>query len=114
MGDVDRWSAIWDGSDSPGWQMSQLLSSLLQFETQFVPDSGSILFPLCGRQMDMKYLYDKGHSIVGIEGSEKAIRLFAREENVTFNETVVPEIQGSTEQYSYHFPEKFDFVVDNL
>uniref|UniRef100_A0A3Q3CET7 Probable thiopurine S-methyltransferase n=1 Tax=Haplochromis burtoni TaxID=8153 RepID=A0A3Q3CET7_HAPBU len=31
-------------------------------------------FPLCGKAVDMKWLADMGHAVVGVEISEKAIR----------------------------------------
>ncbi|KAL2080217.1 hypothetical protein ACEWY4_024010 [Coilia grayii] len=52
-------------------------------------------FPLCGKAVDMKWLADKGHSVVGVEISEKAIRQFFEEQKLTYSEESVPAIPGA-------------------
>ncbi|TKS88209.1 putative thiopurine S-methyltransferase [Collichthys lucidus] len=52
-------------------------------------------FPLCGKAVDMKWLADMGHSVVGVEISEKAIKEFFEENNVTYSEEPVPAIPGA-------------------
>ena len=37
-----------------------------------------VLFPLCGASVDLAWLYRQGHTIVGVEGTRKAVeKLFA-------------------------------------
>ncbi|XP_061839126.1 probable thiopurine S-methyltransferase [Nerophis lumbriciformis] len=52
-------------------------------------------FPLCGKAVDMKWLADMGHSVVGVEISEKAIKQFFEESNLTYSEEPVPAIPGA-------------------
>ncbi|XP_029370117.1 probable thiopurine S-methyltransferase isoform X2 [Echeneis naucrates] len=52
-------------------------------------------FPLCGKAVDMKWLADEGHSVVGVEISEKAIKQFFEENNMTYSEEPVPAIPGA-------------------
>uniref|UniRef100_A0A3Q2XHN6 thiopurine S-methyltransferase n=1 Tax=Haplochromis burtoni TaxID=8153 RepID=A0A3Q2XHN6_HAPBU len=52
-------------------------------------------FPLCGKAVDMKWLADMGHAVVGVEISEKAIRQFFEENNMTYSEEPVPAIPGA-------------------
>ncbi|CAJ1083212.1 probable thiopurine S-methyltransferase isoform X5 [Xyrichtys novacula] len=52
-------------------------------------------FPLCGKAVDMKWLADMGHSVVGVEISEKAIKQFFEENNMTYSEEDVPAIPGA-------------------
>eukprot|EP00064_Thunnus_orientalis_P002056 superscaffoldBa00000143_g2063 len=52
-------------------------------------------FPLCGKAVDMKWLADMGHSVVGVEISEKAIQQFFEENNMTYIEEPVPAIPGA-------------------
>ncbi|XP_070778456.1 probable thiopurine S-methyltransferase isoform X1 [Enoplosus armatus] len=52
-------------------------------------------FPLCGKAVDMKWLADMGHSVVGVEISEKAIKQFFEENNMTYSEEPVPTIPGA-------------------
>nr|XP_040044435.1 probable thiopurine S-methyltransferase isoform X1 [Gasterosteus aculeatus aculeatus]XP_040044436.1 probable thiopurine S-methyltransferase isoform X1 [Gasterosteus aculeatus aculeatus] len=52
-------------------------------------------FPLCGKAVDMKWLADMGHSVVGVEISEKAIKQFFAENNLTYSEEPVPAIPAA-------------------
>ncbi|XP_061616509.1 probable thiopurine S-methyltransferase isoform X1 [Phyllopteryx taeniolatus] len=52
-------------------------------------------FPLCGKAVDMKWLADMGHSVVGVEISEKAIQQFFVENNLTYSEEAVPGLPGA-------------------
>ncbi|XP_070702716.1 probable thiopurine S-methyltransferase [Pempheris klunzingeri] len=52
-------------------------------------------FPLCGKAVDMKWLADMGHSVVGVDIAEKAIRQFFEESNMTYSEEPVPAIPGA-------------------
>ncbi|XP_053347408.1 probable thiopurine S-methyltransferase [Clarias gariepinus] len=54
-----------------------------------------VFFPLCGKAVDMKWLADMGHIIVGVEISEKAIKQFFEENNLEFKEEPVPAIPGA-------------------
>ncbi|XP_019729224.1 probable thiopurine S-methyltransferase [Hippocampus comes] len=51
-------------------------------------------FPLCGKAVDMKWLADMGHSVVGVEIAEKAIQQFFMENNLTYSEEPVPAMPG--------------------
>ncbi|XP_066572079.1 probable thiopurine S-methyltransferase isoform X2 [Amia ocellicauda] len=53
------------------------------------------LFPLCGKAIDMKWLADMGHTVVGVEISEIAIQHFFSEQNLTYTEELVPAIPGA-------------------
>uniref|UniRef100_A0A1A8KBL5 thiopurine S-methyltransferase n=1 Tax=Nothobranchius kuhntae TaxID=321403 RepID=A0A1A8KBL5_NOTKU len=52
-------------------------------------------FPLCGKAVDMKWLADLGHLVVGVEFSEKGIREFFEENNLSYTEEPVPSIPGA-------------------
>ncbi|KAK5883389.1 hypothetical protein CesoFtcFv8_019725 [Champsocephalus esox] len=52
-------------------------------------------FPLCGKAVDMKWLADMGHSVVGVEISEKAIKQFFDDNNMTYSEEPVAALPGA-------------------
>uniref|UniRef100_A0A8C5ETJ6 thiopurine S-methyltransferase n=1 Tax=Gouania willdenowi TaxID=441366 RepID=A0A8C5ETJ6_GOUWI len=52
-------------------------------------------FPLCGKAVDMKWLADLGHSVVGVEISEKGIRDFFEENNMTYSVETVASLPGA-------------------
>ncbi|XP_068016947.1 thiopurine S-methyltransferase [Melanerpes formicivorus] len=54
-----------------------------------------IFFPLCGKAVEMKWLADMGHSVVGVEVSEQALKDFFTEHNLPYFEEPVPEISGA-------------------
>ncbi|XP_061520737.1 uncharacterized protein LOC133395654 isoform X2 [Phycodurus eques] len=52
-------------------------------------------FPLCGKAVDMKWLADMGHSVVGVEISEIAIQQFFVENNLSYSEEPVLGLPGA-------------------
>uniref|UniRef100_UPI00398F4C56 probable thiopurine S-methyltransferase n=1 Tax=Pristiophorus japonicus TaxID=55135 RepID=UPI00398F4C56 len=54
-----------------------------------------IFFPLCGKALDMKWLADQGHTIVGVEISEIAIKQFFTEQNLSYSQEPVPGMPGA-------------------
>ncbi|XP_049680134.1 thiopurine S-methyltransferase [Accipiter gentilis] len=54
-----------------------------------------VFFPLCGKAVEMKWLADMGHSVVGVEVSEQALKEFFAEHNLPYCEEPVPEISGA-------------------
>ncbi|CAM4510625.1 unnamed protein product [Caretta caretta] len=54
-----------------------------------------IFFPLCGKAVEMKWLADMGHCVVGVELSECALKEFFTEHNLSYSEEPVPGISGA-------------------
>ncbi|KAG8133358.1 putative Thiopurine S-methyltransferase-like protein, partial [Naja naja] len=54
-----------------------------------------IFFPFCGKAVEMKWLADMGHHVVGVEISESALKDFFMEQNLSFSEEIVSEIPGA-------------------
>ncbi|KAK6323620.1 hypothetical protein J4Q44_G00059590 [Coregonus suidteri] len=52
-------------------------------------------FPLCGKAVDMKWLADMGHSVVGVDIAEMGIRQFFEDQKLIYSEEVVPAIPGA-------------------
>ncbi|MCB9917166.1 MAG: thiopurine S-methyltransferase [Planctomycetes bacterium] len=47
---------------------------------------GSVLVPLCGKSVDLRWLAEHGHSVVGVELAEQGIRAFFEEQGLEFEE----------------------------
>ncbi|HEX5051291.1 MAG TPA: thiopurine S-methyltransferase, partial [Planctomycetota bacterium] len=45
---------------------------------------GSVLVPLCGKSLDLRWLAERGHDVIGVELAERAIRDFFAEQQLTF------------------------------
>ncbi|NWY01150.1 TPMT methyltransferase, partial [Nothoprocta ornata] len=54
-----------------------------------------IFFPLCGKAVEMKWLADLGHRVVGAEISERALREFFSEQGLPYREEAVPGVPGA-------------------
>ncbi|XP_071954536.1 probable thiopurine S-methyltransferase [Antedon mediterranea] len=48
--------------------------------------------PLCGKSVDMKWLLDKGHSVVGCELVELGVQQFFREQDIEYTVEEIPNI----------------------
>jgi len=79
------WQAQWD-EKKLGWHMAEINPVLANnFKELFHQDiSGQrILFPLCGKTIDMAFLARSGYRVVGVDGVEAAIYEFAAEQSST-------------------------------
>jgi len=47
----------------------------------------AVFVPLCGKSLDMKWLRDQGHPVIGVELSPIAIRDYFESESIHFSET---------------------------
>ncbi|XP_048464838.1 probable thiopurine S-methyltransferase [Rhincodon typus] len=54
-----------------------------------------IFVPLCGKSRDMKWLADQGHTVVGVEVSEIAVKEFFAEQNLSYTQESVQGFAGA-------------------
>lgn len=88
----DRW-----GKEEIGFHQYEINSHLTRFWHRLeLPPHSEILVPLCGKSLDMLWLRDQGHRVLGVELSEKAVGAFFTENQL------VPAIsrEGSFSRYS--------------
>ena len=45
--------------------------------------NGTVLVPLCGKSLDMVWLAERGHDVIGLEMVELAVETFFQEQNLT-------------------------------
>ncbi|XP_061681047.1 probable thiopurine S-methyltransferase isoform X2 [Syngnathoides biaculeatus] len=94
--ELKEWEQRWDenriGFHKP--QVHQMLESKID-NVLAGRKAVRFFFPLCGKAVDMKWLADMGHSVVGVEISEKAIQQFFEENNLTYIEEHVPALPGA-------------------
>ncbi|PWA16805.1 hypothetical protein CCH79_00017885 [Gambusia affinis] len=102
--ELSEWSQRWQ-ENKIGFHQPEV-HSMLQTNYEAVVNGRSAVrwfFPLCGKAVDMKCwlcltrlrLADLGHSVVGVEISEMAIRQFFQENKMTFSEEDVPAVPGA-------------------
>jgi len=74
--DREFWLQRWE-SRRLGWHREDVNPHLADFwETMPVADGARVLVPLAGKSVDMKWLADRGHAVVGVEISDQACREF--------------------------------------
>ncbi|KAI1289341.1 Thiopurine S-methyltransferase [Halotydeus destructor] len=82
---LDFWNDnFWNQGRSP-WHIAHPHKQLVAHQDAlFGNGQVRVLVPLCGKTVDMKYIYDLGHEVVGVEGSSEAIELFFKESGIEY------------------------------
>ena len=87
------WRTRWKNGQI-GFHRSEVHPLLERFVDR-LPRGGRVLVPLAGKSIDLHYLADRGHSVVGVELVEDAVRQFFEEAKIE------PEIVRSTHSIAY-------------
>lgn len=92
----EKWHSNWR-KGQVGFHQKRFNSRLEQFwPTLGLSSDASVLVPLCGKSLDMLYLHEAGHSVVGVELSEIAAEAFFNENNLTFEMRETGNLQEFT------------------
>ncbi|AZC19830.1 thiopurine S-methyltransferase [Pseudomonas sp. CMR5c] len=76
---ADFWHKRWE-RDQIGFHLAQVNPYLQQYWPGLgLADQARVLVPLCGKSLDLAWLASRGHQVLGIELSEKAVEDFFRE-----------------------------------
>ena len=83
------WQDYWDG-ETPLWQLDNPNPDLVKYFPDFLKDGKTaqgrrVFIPLCGRNLDVKWFYDQGFTVVGVDFVEKPIRKFFGEHSIPVN-----------------------------
>lgn len=93
---ADKWHAIWR-EGKIGFHQTRFNSRLEQFWPALnLPADASVLVPLCGKSLDMLYLHQAGHRVVGVELSEIAAEAFFEENQLTYKRSNTGNLQEFT------------------
>ncbi len=77
------WLAKWRNQEI-GFHQSEIHPMLLaHWPAEEVPAGARVLVPLCGKSLDMRWLAAQGLDVVGFELSERAVRDFFAEQELT-------------------------------
>jgi len=81
--DPDFWLGRWL-TNQIGFHQNEINKYLLRYWPELGLEQGSrVLVPLCGKSLDMIWLREQGHVVVGIELSRPAVEDFFRENGMT-------------------------------
>ncbi len=77
------WKERWEQGQI-GWHQDRVHRALPAcWAALGVPPSARVFVPLCGKSLDMVWLRERGHAVVGIDLSPVAVRDFFRERGLT-------------------------------
>lgn len=76
--DYEFWQTRWD-NDQIGFHQNDVNSHLRDYWHRYVSQDARVLVPLCGKSLDLLWLSQQGHEVIGVEFSEKAIVDFFKE-----------------------------------
>jgi thiopurine S-methyltransferase len=81
--DLNFWHERWQ-ANLTGFHKNEINNYLLRYWPRLDLAKGSrILVPLCGKSLDMLWLREQGHPVVGIEASQIAVETFFEENGLT-------------------------------
>ncbi|CAC5361197.1 TPMT [Mytilus coruscus] len=93
---VDEWRKLW--KDGKTDFVTQELSSMFTKHVDKMLNSRekvkTFVVPFCGKVVEMKWLWDKGHEVVGVECGVEAIKDFFAENKIDYSMVEVPEVKG--------------------
>jgi thiopurine S-methyltransferase len=81
---TDYWKNRWKRGEI-GWHQKDAESRMTEYFTAIAPTR--VFVPLCGKSLDLRWLHEQGHEVVGIELSEQGCREFFRESSIAFRES---------------------------
>ena len=87
------WDQLWADNFSP-WHKEDVnpnlaanLATTVKASGHTEPEHVRFFVPLCGKSVDMKFLYDAGFQVIGVEGVEKACKEFMEENKFDYQKT---------------------------
>jgi thiopurine S-methyltransferase len=81
--DLDFWHQLWQ-ANLTGFHQDEINTHLLRYWPRLQLAAGSrILVPLCGKSLDMLWLLEQGHPVIGIEISQIAVESFFEENRLS-------------------------------
>lgn len=84
---TEDWMNRWDHGHI-GFHSTKVNPHLLTYEKTLLGSASCRVFvPLCGKSVDMKYLAVRGHQVVGLECSSKAVEAFFTEQSLSYELT---------------------------
>ena len=74
-----RWKAKWKADDI-AFHQPQIHPHLIRFWPRLaLPEGATVLVPLCGKSLDLDWLHQQGHRVIGVELSHIAIAAYFAE-----------------------------------
>ncbi|XP_041359700.1 probable thiopurine S-methyltransferase isoform X2 [Gigantopelta aegis] len=93
---VDDWRQRWE-EKRIGFHQTTVHELLVEYKDRLLAgrEHIKIFFPLCGKSVDMKWVYDLGHDVVGVEASKIGITEFFEESSLEYTVEPLTTITGN-------------------
>jgi thiopurine S-methyltransferase len=93
--EISYWQSRWR-KDKTGWHMNHVFEPLKKYWPRLNLDSNStVLVPLCGKSLDVNWLADCGHRVIGVDVSDRALQRIMHRGDASFKKST----QGSFIRY---------------
>lgn len=81
------WLERWERAET-GFHQTEVNPYLLNYWRElYAAQGGEVFVPLCGKSLDMRWLRQQGHTVLGVELSPIAVRDFFAESDLTLKHT---------------------------
>ena len=89
----ERWSSA---NGDPSWHKINVSDQLIKYldVLQNGKEHITILFPLCGKSVDLGHCYNLGHTVIGVEAIEEAVEELFANDDIDYDKTFSKEIDG--------------------
>ena len=101
------WTDSWKEGNT-GWHREEVNEYLIKYVDELTGGRSNIrvFLPLCGKSVDMLWLADQGHTVVGVELAKQGIESFFTENNLNFTVESVKMAAGGEPVEVYKCKEK--------
>jgi thiopurine S-methyltransferase len=83
---LDFWKSRWEKRQT-GWHLEQIHPKLIQFWPRLSLDSqATVLVPFCGKSLDLDWLTEQHHRVIGVEWVEEPSREVISRHTSSYNE----------------------------
>ncbi|CAG5120128.1 unnamed protein product [Candidula unifasciata] len=100
---ISHWKDRWDKGQI-GFHRTYVNPALQRHVEKLIPEAGAnaVFFPLCGKSVDMKWMADRGLTVIGVEGVQSAIEQFFHEQLLDYVVDEVPSAGSGAKVYQSH------------
>jgi len=92
---IDYWSDRWE-TGKTGWHRDSVNQNLENHFDKLTIGRKDLtfLFPLCGKTLDMLWVYKQGHKVVGVEGVVAPVEQFFAESEISVEKEWSSDVEG--------------------
>lgn len=93
----DDWRKSWQDGDSTFFHSDNLSPIFLKMKEEIIngKDHAKVFVPFCGKVLEMKWLAENGHVVVGVEVSEDGIKQFFEENKLPYITKEIQTVSGT-------------------